>query len=55
MLGVFLIGALLFGAYSAASTPLPEGFPVPTVDGQIDVKQQGYFILDRLGKANGSL
>jgi len=39
VLGVFLVGALLFGAYSAASAPLPEGFPDPTPDGQIDVKQ----------------
>ena len=39
ILGVFLIGALLFGAYSASSAPLPEGFPVPTADGEIEVKQ----------------
>ena len=39
VLGVFLIGALLFGAYSAASAPLPEGFPMPTADGQIEVKR----------------
>ncbi len=39
VLGVFLVGALLFGAYSAASAPLPEGFPAPTADGQIEVKQ----------------
>ena len=39
VLGVVLVGALLFGAYSAASAPLPEGFPAPTADGKIDVKQ----------------
>jgi len=39
VLGVVLVGALLFGAYSAASAPLPEGFPAPTADGEIDVKQ----------------
>ncbi len=38
-MGVFLVGALLFGAYSAASAPLPEGFPAPTADGKIEVKQ----------------
>lgn len=37
VLGVVLIGALLFGAYSAASAPLPEGFPKPTSDGQIEI------------------
>ncbi len=39
VLGIFLVGALLFGAYSAASAPLPEGFPTPTADGEIEVKQ----------------
>ena len=39
ILGMFLVGALLFGAYSAASAPLPEGFPAPTADGAIEVKQ----------------
>ena len=39
VVGVVLVGALLFGAYSAASAPLPEGFPAPTADGKIDVKQ----------------
>ncbi len=39
VVGVFLIGALLFGAYSAASAPLPEGFPSPTADGEIEIKQ----------------
>lgn len=39
VVGVVLVGALLFGAYSAASAPLPEGFPKPTADGEINVKQ----------------
>ena len=39
VLGVVLVGALLFGAYSAASAPLPEGFPETTGDGKIEVKQ----------------
>jgi hypothetical protein len=39
VVGVFLIGALLFGAYSAVSAPLPEGFPSPTADGEIEIKQ----------------
>jgi hypothetical protein len=39
VVGVFLIGALLLGAYSAASAPLPEGFPSPTADSEIEVKQ----------------
>ncbi len=39
VLAVVLVGALLFGAYSAASTPLSEGFPEPMADGKIDVKQ----------------
>lgn len=41
LLGVLAIGAvtLLWGAYSAASAPLPEGFPPPTADGAIEVKQ----------------
>lgn len=38
-MGLFLIGALLLGAYSAASAPLPEGFPSPTADGEIEIKQ----------------
>ncbi|MGF1566876.1 MAG: heme-binding protein [Nodosilinea sp.] len=33
------VGVLLFGAYSAASAPLPEGFPQPSPDGTIEVKQ----------------
>ena len=39
VLGVFLVGALVFGAYSAASAPLPEGFPAPTAADKIEVKQ----------------
>lgn len=39
VVGVMLAGALLFGAYSAASAPLPEGFPEPTANGNIEVKQ----------------
>jgi effector-binding domain-containing protein len=31
--------ALLLGAYSAASAPLPEGFPPPSPDGEIEIKQ----------------
>lgn len=33
------VGALLFGAYRTASAPLPEGFPPPTADGQLEIKQ----------------
>lgn len=32
------VGALLW-AYSAASAPLPDGFPSPTPDGEIEIKQ----------------
>lgn len=41
VLGIIGIGAaaLLFGAYSAASAPLPEGFPPPTPKSEIEVKQ----------------
>jgi DNA gyrase inhibitor GyrI len=41
ILGVLALGAgaLLFWAYSAASAPLPEGFPPPTADGVIEIKQ----------------
>jgi DNA gyrase inhibitor GyrI len=41
LLGVAAIGVgvLLFGAYSAASAPLPEGFPPPSPEGTIEVKQ----------------
>ena len=39
-LAILGLAALGFGvAYSAASAPLPEGFPPPTPDGQIKVKQ----------------
>lgn len=31
-------GVLLLGAYDAASAPLPEGFPPPTPDRQIEIK-----------------
>lgn len=31
-------GALLLGAYSAASAPLPEGFPPPSPEGEIEIK-----------------
>jgi effector-binding domain-containing protein len=37
--GALLAGALLLGAYSVASAPLPEGFPEPTSDGVIEIKQ----------------
>ncbi len=33
------VGALLFGAYGTASAPLPDGFPAPTADGTIEIKQ----------------
>lgn len=39
VIGVILTGALLFGAYSATSAPLPEGFPAPTAEGEIEIKQ----------------
>jgi hypothetical protein len=41
LLGVVAIGVavLAFGAYSAASAPLPEGFPPPTPDREIEIKQ----------------
>ena len=32
------LGVLLLGAYSAASAPLPEGFPPPSREGVIEVK-----------------
>lgn len=39
--GVILLGAgaLLVGGYSAASAPLPQGFPPPTAAGTIEIKQ----------------
>lgn len=39
VVAIAVTGALLFGAYSAASAPLPEGFPPPSPDGKIEVKQ----------------
>lgn len=41
ILGVVVVGvgALLFWTYSAASAPLPEGFPPPTAEGEIELKQ----------------
>ena len=33
------VGALFLGAYSAASAPLPEGFPPPTANGAIEIKR----------------
>lgn len=36
---VVAAGGLLFWAYSAASAPLPDGFPPPTADGEIEIKQ----------------
>lgn len=41
IIGIVAIGAgaLFLGAYSAASAPLPEGFPPPTADGVIEIKQ----------------
>jgi hypothetical protein len=40
VLGIIVVaaGGLLFWAYSAASAPLPDGFPPPTADGDIEVK-----------------
>ncbi|MEM9451130.1 MAG: heme-binding protein [Cyanobacteria bacterium P01_E01_bin.6] len=41
IVGVVIVslGAFLFWAYNAASAPLPEGFPPPTPDGKIEIKQ----------------
>lgn len=41
LLGVAALGVsvLFLAAYGAASAPLPEGFPPPTSDGQLEVKQ----------------
>ena len=33
------IGGLFFWAYRSASAPLPEGFPPPTANGNIEIKQ----------------
>lgn len=40
ILGVVVVGvgALAFWAYSAASAPLPQGFPPPTAEGEIELK-----------------
>ncbi|MCU0537524.1 MAG: heme-binding protein [Hydrococcus sp. Prado102] len=37
-LGIIAIAVVAIGAYQANSAPLPEGFPPPTADGQIEVK-----------------
>ncbi|MEO0432338.1 MAG: heme-binding protein [Cyanobacteria bacterium J06656_5] len=33
------LGALLFWGYRAASAPLPDGFPLPTAKGDVEIKQ----------------
>lgn len=40
VLGVVVMGVtvLALGAYRAASAPLPEGFPVPSSEGQVEIK-----------------
>ncbi len=38
-LGIVAVVAIAFFAYSATAAPLPEGFPPPTPEGQIEVKQ----------------
>jgi effector-binding domain-containing protein len=38
-IGVLAVVAIAFFAYSAAAAPLPEGFPPPTQQGKIEVKQ----------------
>lgn len=38
LLGLIAFAALAVGTYSAASAPLPEGFPPPTPEGQIEIK-----------------
>ncbi len=38
-LGVVAIAALAFSAYKVAFAPLPEGFPSPTANGEIEVKR----------------
>ena len=38
-LGILAVVAIAFFAYSATAAPLPEGFPPPTLEGQIEVKQ----------------
>ncbi len=37
-LGIIALAALAVGVYDAASAPLPAGFPPPTPNGQIEVK-----------------
>ena len=37
-LGIIAIAVVAIGVYQANSAPLPEGFPPPTADGQIEVK-----------------
>jgi effector-binding domain-containing protein len=37
-MGIIAIAAVAIGVYQANSAPLPEGFPPPTADGQIEVK-----------------
>ena len=37
--GILAMVAIAFFAYSATAAPLPEGFPAPTPEGQIEVKQ----------------
>jgi effector-binding domain-containing protein len=38
-LGILAVAAIAFFAYGAASAPLPHGFPAPTPEGEIEVKQ----------------
>ena len=38
-LGILAIAAIAFFAYSAAAAPLPFGFPPPTPEGKIEIKQ----------------
>ena len=37
--GILAVVAIAFFAYSATAAPLPEGFPPPTPEGKIEVKQ----------------
>lgn len=41
ILGIIAVGVtvLVWGTYKAASAPLPEGFPPPTPNGRIELKQ----------------
>ncbi len=36
--GLLAVVAIAFFTYSATAAPLPEGFPPPTPEGQIEVK-----------------